>query len=192
LIENLPAIIKGIVDAIPEIIQALVDAFASYFGKLGEVGFNLIKGLWEGISNAASWIMEKIKGFCGGIVDGIKDFFGIQSPSKVFAGIGGYMAEGLGEGFADEMDDVTKRINNSIPTSLDMPSINQAEIAQQQTADMINAFGTLTAGMRSGGGVGDGGNAEVVFKIDSAVFARALLPAYRQISGQLPEITPDF
>jgi hypothetical protein len=191
LVTNLPQIILGVVSAVPEIIKAVVEAIISYYSELAEVGGNLIKGLWEGIKNMGAWIADKIKGFFTGIVDGIKAFLGIASPSKLFAGIGGFMAEGLGDGFTEEMKDVEKQINNSIPTSVDMPTVNQAEIVQQQTAAMVNAFGTLAAGMQPAGG-GDIGNTEVIFKIDSTVFARVLLPALRQISGQLPEIIPDF
>ena len=66
-----------IVKAIPQIITGIVDAFGSYFGKMSEVGGNLLKGLWQGISDAGAWLWNQISGFFGGIVDGIKDFFDI-------------------------------------------------------------------------------------------------------------------
>ena len=120
LIENLPTIIVEIVKAIPQIISGIVDAFGSYFGKMADVGGNLLKGLWQGISDAGAWLWNQISGFFGGIVDGIKDFFGIHSPSKLFANLGGFMAEGLGEGFGDEMKDVSKSMQNAIPSDFDL------------------------------------------------------------------------
>ena len=120
LIENLPTIIVEIVKAIPQIITGIVDAFGGYFGKMAEVGGNLLKGLWQGISDAGAWLWNQISGFFGGIVDGIKDFFGIHSPSKLFANLGGFMAEGLGEGFGDEMKDVSKSMQNAIPSDFDL------------------------------------------------------------------------
>ena len=120
LIENLPTIIVEIVKAIPQIITGIVDAFGSYFGKMAEVGGNLLKGLWQGISDAGAWLWNQISGFFGGIVDGIKDFFGIHSPSKLFANLGGFMAEGLGAGFGDEMKDVSKSMQNAIPSDFDL------------------------------------------------------------------------
>ena len=120
LIENLPTIIVEIVKAIPQIITGIVDAFGCYFGKMAEVGGNLLKGLWQGISDAGAWLWNQISGFFGGIVDGIKDFFGIHSPSKLFANLGGFMAEGLGEGFGDEMKDVSKSMQNAIPSDFDL------------------------------------------------------------------------
>ena len=75
---------------------------------------------WQGISDAGAWLWNQISGFFGGIVDGIKDFFGIHSPSKLFANLGGFMAEGLGEGFGDEMKDVSKSMQNAIPSDFDL------------------------------------------------------------------------
>ena len=49
---------------------------------------------------------ENVKGFFSGIVDGIKNFLGIHSPSTVFADIGNNMAAGVGEGFGGSMDGV--------------------------------------------------------------------------------------
>ena len=81
-------------------------AIGSLVYKLVEAGGNLLKGLWEGISNAASWLWEKVSGWASGLVDGIKNFFGIHSPSTVFADIGGNMADGVGVGFTDNMSGV--------------------------------------------------------------------------------------
>lgn len=119
LVKNLPSIIVEIVKAIPEIIVALVDGFKSYFGKMGEVGGNLIKGLWKGISDAGAWLRDKISGFFGGVVDSIKNFFGIKSPSTLFAELGGYMGEGLGVGFEGAMKEVEKDMQDAIPTDFD-------------------------------------------------------------------------
>ena len=83
------------------------------------VGKNIVTGLWSGVSSMISWVKNKISGFVGDIVGGIKSLLGIHSPSRVFAGIGDNMAKGLGEGFTDEMDKVSKDINNAIPTDFD-------------------------------------------------------------------------
>jgi phage-related protein len=124
LIKNLPTIIVEIVKAIPQIITGIINAIISFVPKLAETGLNLIKGLWQGISNAADWIWGKIKGFFGGIVDGIKNFFGIHSPSTLFAGLGENMGQGLGIGFENAMDDVAKDMQDAIPATFDMPGLN--------------------------------------------------------------------
>lgn len=115
LVENLPTIIVTIVKVVPQIVSGIVDAFGSYFNTMAGVGDNLLKGLWQGISDAGDWLRDKISGFFGGVVDDIKEFFGIHSPSKLFANLGGFMAEGLGVGFGDEMDSVSRDMQNAIP-----------------------------------------------------------------------------
>lgn len=114
LIENLPTIIVEIVKAVPQIIEGIVSAFGSLMYKIVEIGWNLLKGIWEGISNAAGWLKDKITGFFDGVVGGIKKFLGIKSPSTVFADIGGNMAAGVGEGFGDEMDGVETQMQGAM------------------------------------------------------------------------------
>jgi len=84
------------------------------------VGTNLIQGLWQGISDAGAWLRDKISGFFGGVVDSIKNFFGIRSPSTLFAGLGFNMGEGIGVGFEKAMDGVARNMQNAIPTGFDM------------------------------------------------------------------------
>jgi len=124
LIKALPTIIVEIVKAIPQIIVAIVKGFTDNIGKIVQVGSDLIKGLWQGISNVADWIWSKISGFFSGIVSGIKNFFGIKSPSTLFAGLGRNMGEGIGVGFEQAMDKVGDDMQNAIPTEFDMPGVN--------------------------------------------------------------------
>jgi hypothetical protein len=120
LIQNLPTIIWEILKAVPQIITGLVDAFGTYFSTMSDVGLNLIKGLWQGISDAAGWLRNQISGFFGGVVQSIKDFFGIASPSKLFAELGGFMADGLGIGFGKEMQGVARDMQRAIPTDFNL------------------------------------------------------------------------
>lgn len=114
LITALPDIIVTIVGAIPEIVQAIVSAFKERWPDIVETGKNIIEGLWEGIKSMGSWIGDKVSGFFGGIIDSAKEKLGIASPSKVFAGIGTQMAEGVGVGFDDEIDTIQREIAEEI------------------------------------------------------------------------------
>ena len=77
------------------------------------MGHNLIAGFWNGISNMIDWVVDKVSGFANSIVSTVKKAFGINSPSKVFASIGGYLAEGLDVGFTDGMEDVKEDMLNA-------------------------------------------------------------------------------
>lgn len=139
LIKAIPNIIK----AIPKIVTSLLNGFANYISnmvskgkeiigwikdglvgaisKISDVGKNLVQGLWNGINNAKDWVLDKIKGFGKSILNGIKSFFGIHSPSRVFKDeIGSNLALGIGEGFTDEMGTVTDEIQKSLPTDFDL------------------------------------------------------------------------
>ena len=107
LIQNLPTIIVEIVKAVPQIVSGIVSAFGSRAGEMVKAGANLLHGLWEGISSAAGWLWEKVSGWASSLVDGIKNFFGIHSPSTVFAEIGTNMGEGVGVGFGESMNGVS-------------------------------------------------------------------------------------
>lgn len=121
LIKNLPTIIVEIVKAVPQIVSALVNGFKNGIGSLAEVGKNLIQGLWNGINNAKDWVLDKIKGFGKSILNGIKSFFGIHSPSRVFRDeIGSNLALGLGEGFTQEMNNVSDMMEDAIPTDFNV------------------------------------------------------------------------
>ena len=148
LVQNLPTIIAEIVKAIPQIITSLVSAIVGFVPKLAEAGLNLIKGVWQGISDAGSWLRDKISGFFGGVVDGIKSFFGIKSPSTLFKDqIGKNLALGVGEGFTDEMDSVTEDMQNALPDSLDADlSGLGAELANDLGDGFNNALGDRKKG----------------------------------------------
>lgn len=98
LIENLPTIIIEICKAVPEIIAGIVEAFGSLIDEIINIGADLLKGIWQGISDTAEWLWGKIKGFFSDVVDGIKGFFGIKSPSTLMSEIGNNVVEGFSEG----------------------------------------------------------------------------------------------
>lgn len=147
LIANLPTIIVEIVKAIPQIIAALIQGFTGYISQMVQMGSNLIKGLWQGISDAGTWLWDKISGFFGGVVDRIKDFFGIHSPSTLFAELGGNMGAGIGVGFEKAMGQVGKDMQSAIPTDFDMQmqsTVTGGEAPTTATLQPINVTIPLT------------------------------------------------
>jgi len=112
--------IPQLVSNIPQIIKAIVKAFTDNIGDIVEIGANIVRGIWDGIKSMTKWIGDKINSFSDGMVKGIKDKLGIHSPSRVFAGIGVNMAEGLDVGFSKQMKGVERDIKNAIPTDFDV------------------------------------------------------------------------
>lgn len=110
-------------DSALDLVNKVVDTIRTLPQKMLDIGKNIVRGIWEGITSMVSWIGDKISGFFGGLVDGVKDSLGIHSPSKVFAGIGKFMAEGLGIGFDSQMNRVSEGMEKAIPgTQTGVPS----------------------------------------------------------------------
>ena len=139
LAQNLPELLRGTL----ALVDAIISAFLDSLPDIIEVGKDIVRGLWEGIKAMASWIGEKVSGFVGGLVDGVKGVLGIHSPSRVFAGIGQNMALGLGQGFEKQMQSVTAGIQDAIPT----PTVDTVYNA---AAGLVNGLAAQSAGSPGG------------------------------------------
>lgn len=96
-------------------VDNIIDAVSNLPSQMLDVGSNIVRGVWNGITGMGTWISDKVSGFFTGIVDGAKAALGIHSPSRVFRDqVGKYMAQGVGVGFEDE----TGNIENSIRQNL--------------------------------------------------------------------------
>ena len=106
------ALVSGLIQSLPSILTAGAQLVAALLEEVGKgvfeligAGGELVRGLWAGISGAASWLWQQISGWLGGLWDQIKEFFGIASPSKEMAWAGEMLAEGLAEGIGASADD---------------------------------------------------------------------------------------
>lgn len=83
-----------------KIVSGIESAILTLPGKMLSIGKNIVQGLWDGISDMTGWVISKIQGFGESVLGGIKDFFGIKSPSRLMRDeVGKYMAQGVGVGF---------------------------------------------------------------------------------------------
>ena len=113
LIEGMIKYIPEMISRIPQIIKSMVNAFKQGLGDFINIGKNLLKGIWEGIKNTKDWLLNKIKGFAKTITKGIKSFFGIHSPSKLFRDeIGKNLILGVGVAFEKDDSLIDKQIND--------------------------------------------------------------------------------
>ena len=112
LIEGLISAIPDLVQAVPTLIKSIVDTFLNY--DWGSIGSNIVSGIKNGILNTWNGLKTGVGKAVNGLVSGVESILEISSPSKVFARIGGYMAEGLGQGFYREMTGVQKDIEDQM------------------------------------------------------------------------------
>lgn len=137
--------IPQLLSKIPQIISTIVKGLMNGVRSLKDVGKNLLKGLWEGMSGLGTWLWNKVKGMLNGLTDKIKNFFGIHSPSTLFKDeIGENLALGLGEGFTDTMKNVTTDMQNAIPTefdtSMEINSTKNIETNQNNNSYLVQAL----------------------------------------------------
>lgn len=143
LAQNLPQLVTGVLNMAATIIKTLVDSIPDII----EIGKDIVRGVWEGIKAMGSWIKEKVTGFFGGIVDGVKGVLGIHSPSRVFAGIGENMALGLGEGWDDEYGNIKRGITSGLDFGTASVGFADSGIGISSAA-IVNGLGE---GKQSGG-----------------------------------------
>lgn len=118
--------INGILNVGETVLNALFGVFDSVWGRiiefvwgidLTEAGKNIIDGLMNGVRSMKDMAVNAIKDVGKSMLDGIKGFFGIHSPSTVFAEIGSFLIDGLRNGIknmgskaVDSIKDVASNI----------------------------------------------------------------------------------
>lgn len=99
-VQLLFGLVSGVADNLSELFETLgLDGVAGFF-----------KGMSDNLKTSASWVKEKFQV----ILDAVKDFFGIHSPSTVFAEIGGYMIDGLKNGLSNAISNIKSWIKTNI------------------------------------------------------------------------------
>ena len=101
---NIQLWIGNIINNIQNFVTNCINTLLELPGKVLEIGENIGQGLIDGID--VDWIVDQVKKMGKKAINAIKDTFGIASPSKVMKEIGGYLSEGLADGWTEGMDDV--------------------------------------------------------------------------------------
>ncbi len=130
-----------------ELISKLKSKISEKVKEFTQIGKNIIEGIKKGISDAweslQKWFGEKISG----LVSGVKDLLGIESPSKVFANeVGKMIPLGIAQGMEDEMGVVDDTIKAMTTGMVDMgvsASVSQQVMMGTSQADPIAAITSL-------------------------------------------------
>lgn len=149
LIQAIPDLLAKLPTIISQIVKGLLN---DGIPALWDAGVQLLKGLFEGLLNP-SVIWENVKKVGSAIVDGVKDFFGIHSPSRLFRDeVGAYLGEGMALGIGDGFEDKIRGVNQAIVKSMkvDAPNIVGGEagkgstVASGQGGVVVNQYNTYT------------------------------------------------
>ena len=139
--------IKNLIfEKIPQTITNIVNWFKELPSKLIETGKNAIMGLIKGFTNP-QLIWDAIKNVCSNILDGIKSFFGIASPSKLLEKeVGKWLPAGIGKGITLNTDSALKAVdsmNNSINDEM-MKTLSFNENADLSTLGSVDVNNGIT------------------------------------------------
>lgn len=139
--------IKNLIfEKIPQTITNIINWFKELPSKLIEIGKNAILGLIKGFTNP-QLIWDAIKNVCSNILDGIKSFFGIASPSKLLEKeVGKWLPAGIGKGITLNTDSALKAVdsmNNSINDEM-MKTLSFNENADLSTLGAVDVNNGIT------------------------------------------------
>lgn len=182
--------IEGAITWFKNLGSAIKTVFSAGFSKLGDIGKNIVEGIWKGISGAAGWLMDKIKGFASGVVNGIKGFFGISSPAKVMIPLGQYINQGLAKGITKEkstqkaMAELAKSVADGAKAALDKFKEKAREVLDFAKGVKEQVRGTANFGdMMSGLAEGQAPTAEGI-----RAYLTDKLTKYKALSGKLSKL----
>ena len=130
LIQALPQLLFSI----PRIILGIKEAFTDY--DWGALGTSLLQGLLNGFSQAGNIIWDAIKSVGNSMIDGIKSFFGIASPSKLMRDeIGKFLPQGIAVGVEVGTDSALKAVDD-MNKSVMKESLNLSDYAFSSAFDV--------------------------------------------------------
>lgn len=125
IVQSIPEILTKIVILTAKIIKALLDLLSP--SNLLDVGSQIVRGIWEGISNGFDLFKKKIKSWVGNVMSFIKNLFGIHSPSRVMRDeVGLQIGRGVANGITKSISDVQNAmsyLSGKVQTSFN-PVIN--------------------------------------------------------------------
>ena len=143
----------------PELMQDLKKKIVDFIPKFIEVGKGIVDGIKKGISDAwesmTTWLGEKFSH----LVEGIKQFFKIGSPSKLMADeIGKWIPAGIAEGIDEGMNVLDKALGGmtadimtaSIDSTVMGTYVPTAGADQDDTSSLYNLLATYLPQIAAG------------------------------------------
>ena len=118
-------------EAVKSAIDKAKGAVANVGTKLLQAGKDLIQGFINGIQAKAWAVISKATEVVGGAVEAVKNFLGINSPSRVFMEIGKYTAQGMSIGldkYAYLAEDSASGLAENVVNNVKNPLSNIAKL----------------------------------------------------------------
>lgn len=115
LVDRGAEIIGEIKSFVHNLVQSIVSTITGAFSDFFNVGYNIVMGVWNGLSSGWSWLTGQVSSLAQSLLQSAKNALGIASPSRKFRDeVGKMMAAGIGEGFDVETPKEFQRIKNRL------------------------------------------------------------------------------
>ncbi len=113
--EGLTSNMPKVTEVGEETVINYITAIENKIQAVRNVGRMLTDGLWQGIESGRSGLIANVQAMLDEMVARARAAMQIHSPSRIWAEIGQFMAQGLETGFVCEMDRISRQINRSLP-----------------------------------------------------------------------------
>lgn len=142
LAQGLINAIPQLVRRLPEILVAIVSGLLKGLSAIGDVGVQLVQGLFNGIVNAGQWLYDKLRGWVSDVLGWVKNLFGINSPSKVFADeIGRFIPPGITVGVEKAMPSALRDMGEELSALSAIPLPGGSVSTTNMGGVVINVYG---------------------------------------------------
>ena len=115
IIDGIIGLTQDIIKMGEDINEWIIEGINNTVGEFFGIGEDMVRGIWNGFKSAAQTLLiPGASSTAGSVANAVKNKLGIHSPSRVFAEIGGYMAEGLGVGWDETFPSIQKSITSGM------------------------------------------------------------------------------
>lgn len=164
---------KGIWDAIKGAFSGAKQAFAG-------IGRDLVEGLKSGFTAAWDSFKSTVSNLANGLVNGVKDFFGIHSPSRLFAGIGQNLVLGMEQGWSSGFGSLVHTVGGDMASLASIANLD----FEKSAIGLASAAGISSIAAADMAGGASRAPVEVNLVLDGEVAAKALFDPLRGVAYQ--------
>lgn len=152
IVDMIPLLVDALISATPQLLVGAIQLFSAIVAAIPQIAMELVKaapqlivGLVEGIVSAIPTAIEGILNVGRSILDAFKSFFGIHSPSTVFADIGGNLIDGLVNG----VKNLPTALWNAISGAVDRVATWGRNLVNKAKTAASNMLSNVTSTLRN-------------------------------------------
>lgn len=149
LVDAIPKVLPELLAGVVSIVDSIIGAITGKWQDIKQAGVDLLSGLGAGITEGWNAIKSSVSNTFSAVTDFVKGIFDEHSPSRVFAGIGENLMEGLWVGVDSRADSVMRRIGDAIQIPTATVDFASSALGKSSAATINSMFAMSGGGMPS-------------------------------------------